>query len=174
MRLPATIEIAALTLACLGLVVPTSAFAAAGESGQAQPKLQFTDAALGPHNALKGRVVNAQGMAMPATRVVLLQEKGPVAETTTDAQGRFAVENLQQGLYVVVAGDGAAAFRLWPGRLAPPAATEDVLVVSDGQLTRGQGGVYQWISEHFWLTSALIAAAIAVPVATSAHKSASN
>ena len=56
--------------------------------------------------------------------------------------------------------------RAWPERIAPPSATSDVLLVSDGTLVRGQG-LYEWISEHFWLTSALIAAAITIPIVTS-------
>ena len=168
MRLPLAVRTAVLSLACLGLVLPPSVFGAspaASRPAQAQPTLQVADAALGPQGVLRGKVVDAQGQPVADARVVLAQRSGPVAEAQTDAEGRFAVANLRHGVYAVGAAEGVGIYRLWPSSVAPPSATSDVLIVSDGTLVRGQGGMYQWMSEHFWLSSALIVTAIALPVA---------
>ena len=166
---------AAFSLACLGLLLPPSAFgAAAATEPQPRPSVRVADAALGADGALRGRVSDPQGKGMPATRVVLAGPKGPIGETMTDDEGRFAFLDLRQGLYVVAGGEGFGVYRVWPEAIAPPSAKEGVLIVSDGRLVRGQGGLYPWISEHFWLTSALVAAAIAVPTALiTARRSAS-
>lgn len=127
--------------------------------------LRMVDSVLGPQGTLHGKVVDSRGAAVAGSPVVLVQEAGPVAETVTDAQGRFAVTNLAPGTYLAAADEGIGAFRVWPEATAPPSARSEVLIVSDGTLVRGQGGLYQWVSENFWLTSALVVTAIAVPVA---------
>ena len=172
MRTPPAVKIALLWFSCLGLLLPESAFAASLEPpgpAQAPPAFRIGDAVLGPQGALRGQVVDPQGMAVPGARVVLFTQDGPVARVAADAQGRFVVGNLRQGTYLVVGGEGAAAYRVWAAPIAPPSATSEVLIVSDGTLVRGQGGLYLWISEHFYLTSALVVAAIAVPIAVVDH-----
>lgn len=176
MRSGSAVRIALLWLSCLGLLLPPSALAAApgppraAAPAPARPALRIGDAALGPQGTLRGKVVDPQGTAIPGarvavfTRVAVLKQDSAVADVTADGEGRFTVARLRPGTYLVVGGEGAGAFRVWPGPIAPPAAVGEVLIVSDGTVVRGQDGVYRWISEHFLLTSAMIAATIAVPV----------
>ncbi|MDQ1257918.1 MAG: Sigma-70 family polymerase sigma factor [Candidatus Hydrogenedentes bacterium] len=55
--------------------------------------------------AIRGSVVNSEGEPMPATRVEARREdgRGETFDTVTDAQGRFAIERLAGGEYVVAA-----------------------------------------------------------------------
>jgi hypothetical protein len=172
MNIPLAVRAAISLLCSLGLLLPPAAFGASPQPPgppQVRPTLRVADAALGPCGTFRGKVVDAQGSPLPATRVVLVQQTGPVAETVTDGEGHFAVANLAPGTYLAAADAGIGAFRVWPEATAPPSARAEALIVSDGTLVRGQNGLYQWISEHFWLTSALVATAIAVPVALIAH-----
>jgi len=159
-------------LACVGLLLPRAAPAADPEqpvAPQNRPAPRFRDVALGPHGTLRGTVVNPQGEALAGARIVALDVRGPVAESMANADGRFAVANLPPGPYVVLGGQGAAGIRAWTPEVAPPAASHEVLIVSDGTVLRGQNGLYQWISEHYFLTAALVATAIAVPVTLGAN-----
>lgn len=167
MRTPPAVKFALLWLSCVGLLLPEAALAANIEpsgSGQPQAALRIGDVVLGPQRTLRGQVVDPQGMPVSRARVVLFRQTGAVVKLAADTEGRFAVSNLPQGTYLVVGGEGAAACRVWAARTAPPSANSEVLVVSDGTLVRGQNGLYTWISEHFLLTSAAVAAAITVPV----------
>ena len=164
------------TLACLGLLLPQTAFAAQPDARAGRPSIRILDVALGPQGTLAGAVVDPEGSPVVATPVVLLHGQRVAALAETDAQGRFAFSGLQGGLYGVGADGIVRACRVWAPQTAPPAANQGVLIVSDGELGRGrgpmmdcQGRLYQWISEHYLLTWGFIAVLIAVPVAVIAH-----
>ncbi|MEO1498851.1 MAG: carboxypeptidase-like regulatory domain-containing protein [Planctomycetota bacterium] len=148
-------------IACVGMMVPQSAFAAAPASAGA------ADVALRSGGVFVGKVVDAQGIPM-ATEAVSLQQAGrEVARTTTDASGAFAAQGLRAGEYQVVAGGGVASFRLWAPETAPPAANTEALIVTGDAIVNGmhQGGILGWAQEHPLLVTAAIATAIAVPIA---------
>ncbi len=156
-----------LWLSCAGLVLPSSAALAANpQSGPSlRPRtLCVADASLGPGGLLRGKVVDHQGKGIAAARVVLLQSGRPVVQAGTDPNGRFAMANINRGVYELRAAGGVGVYRLWPARIAPPSANREALLVAGGRLVRGQGGVYQWVSEHYLLTCTGIAAAIVVPI----------
>jgi hypothetical protein len=161
-------------LACLGLLLPQTAFAAEAraDSRAGHPPIRVIDVALGPQSTLAGTVVDPEGSPVADAPVVLLRGKGVAAVTETDTHGRFAFSGLQGGVYGVGAGGVVRACRAWAPRTAPPAANEGLLIVCDGHVVRGigpmrncQGRLYQWISEHYLLTWGFIAATIAVPIA---------
>ena len=156
-----------LGLSCLGLVLPPSAALAAGPRSGPTPRprtLCVADAALGPGGLLRGKVVDHQGKGIPAAEVVLVQKGRPVAQTGTDRNGQFAIANLNRGVYELHSAGGVGVYRVWPAGIAPPSANREALLVAGGRLVRGQGGVYQWVSEHYLLTCTGIAAAIVVPI----------
>ncbi len=174
----------ATAIACLGMIVPPSAFAGnpfAGNSTLASP---VADVALGAGGQFTGKVVNAQGAPVSATTVSLRQEGQEVANTTTDEQGRFGVQGLRGGQYQVVTENGSVVYRLWAPQTAPPAANSSALIVTGTEIMNGQycdggcggtcgqcrggnggGGVLGWMKQHPILVAAGIATAIAVPLA---------
>ena len=157
-----------LSFSCLGLLLPQSAVIAAQpqtDSPGGPQSFRIGDVALGPQDALHGKVVDRQGLGLAGVRVVLAQRDRQVAQTTADAQGHFAIANVPWGVYSVSAAGGIGMYRLWPNRIAPPAANQGVLIVSGGQVTRGQDRMYQWIADNYLLTCTAIAAVVAVPVA---------
>ena len=156
-----------LSLSCLGLLLPQSAVVASqvqpGSPGGPQA-VRINDVSLGSQNTLWGTVVDRQGQALPGARVALVQHDRQVAQTTTDSQGRFAVANVPWGVYTVGAAGGIGLYRLWPERIAPPSASQGVLIVSSEQVVRGQDRLYEWVADHYLLTCTGIATAIVVPV----------
>ena len=118
---------------------------------------------------LEGRVINASGKPITNTAVTVQYHGSEVAQTVTDEGGRYAVNGLQGGVHQVVAGGESAAYRLWTDKTAPPAAKQDAVLVSYGAApaTSGWGDCGAWLRNP-WVIGALVATAIAVPVAIEA------
>lgn len=155
----------AAAIACVGLITPQSAFAAAPA---------IADVALADGGVFVGKVVNAQGAPIAATTVSIRQAGQEVASAVTDETGSFAAAGLRGGQYEVVAADGSVVYRLWAPGTAPPAANTAALVVTGSEVFSGQyapyseggnGGLLRWIKNHPILVGAGIATAIAVPIA---------
>jgi hypothetical protein len=91
-----------------------------------------------------------------------------VAWTKTDERGRFAFGSLPGGLYVLATPHGGQICRVWEPGTAPPAAADDVLLISDTAVVRGQTfcptSLYEWFETHPLLGYTAVAAAIAVPI----------
>lgn len=162
----------AVWLACLGIVLPRSVFAAPG-ADQTRPLPSattsmpvVTDVALGEGGTLVGQVVDQQGQAVANTPVIIHQQEQEVASTATDANGQFRVSGLHGGVYQVSAAQGTAVYRLWAPQTAPPAAQASAMLVSNPGIVRGQngGGLVYWLTNP-WVLAGLLAAAITIPIA---------
>ena len=76
--------------------------------------LRAHDVALsGSRGVLVGKVVDPTGAAVADVPVVLRAGNRHLAESRSDAQGRFAFAELRGGIYQVVAGEGFVTFRAW-------------------------------------------------------------
>ena len=129
------------------------------------PKPVMTDVALSDGGTLEGLVVDNQSTGQPGVPVTLRSQDRDVAQTITAADGQFVVQDLRGGVYHVAAMQGDESFRLWAPRTAPPAAKKRAIVYvqnngsSDSGLKRFLG--------HPLILPAIIATAIAVPIAVS-------
>ncbi len=150
----------AAALACLAVVVPSSAFAAS-------PPATSNDVALRAGGLLVGQVVDTQGVVKAGVPVSIRQGEHEVIRTKTDQNGMFAAKGLRGGSYELVTQDGSSACRLWAADTAPPAARPAALLVSGNDVVRGApgGGMIGWMKAHPYITAGGIAAAIATPLA---------
>lgn len=123
-------QLVAAMIACVGMVTPTAVFAE-------QTRTSFTDVALRDGGVLVGNVVDQQGIAQPATEVVVAYRDAEVARTVTDQNGVFAVRGLRGGQYRIATNQGASAVRAWSPETAPPAARPLARVVQGDQVVRG-------------------------------------
>ena len=98
------------------------------------------DVALDAQGKLHGQVVNSQGAPLAGADVVFHRGSEEVALTRTDKNGQFSVSGVQGGRYQLTAAHGGGAYRVWTADAAPPAASRNVLIVSDSQTVRGQSG----------------------------------
>jgi hypothetical protein len=150
----------AAAIACLGIVLPHEALAAPPAAAG------ITDVALRDGGTMVGAVYSAEGLPQ-AGQLVSVQTSGrEVARTTTDDHGRFTAEGLKGGVYQLVTTDGMSTYRVWSAGTAPPAAQPAALVVT-GDVVRGfghHGGIGAWLSNP-WVLAAIVATAIAVPIA---------
>jgi hypothetical protein len=149
-------------LATLGLCVPPSAFAAA-----ASPQITPVDTELMGGGVLVGQVVNAQGVGVENATVSLRSESKSLLAPPTGKQGYFAIRNLQPGVYLLTAANGQGICRLWAPGTAPPNAQKGALIVTGDGVARGQlgaGGLKTFFANP-WVIAAIVATAVAVPVA---------
>jgi hypothetical protein len=165
-------------------MVPQIVLAAAPGHRLDQPLV--ADIALAEGGVLAGRVVTAEGVAVPQAPVAVLADGREVIRLAAAEDGSFAVGGLQGGVYEVAAPGQHAVYRLWAPGTAPPAAGQSVTLVSaqeampapygyppppppgppapppaSGPFGRAAG----WISDHPFLTAGIVATAIAVPIA---------
>jgi hypothetical protein len=147
----------------------------------APPAPSAPDVALEAGGLMVGQVVDAQGAPRAGAPVVIQQKGVEVARTVADGQGRFAFSGVRGGVYHLVTSNGQAMYRCWAEGTAPPVAQQGALLVA-GDVVRGQcgscgtdpcacgggGGLFGggWLSNP-WVLAAIVATAIAVPIAVS-------
>ena len=152
-------------VACVGIVCPPTALAAAPPNGA-------KDVALAPGGVLVGQVVDQQGAVRAGSTVRIQQGDQEIVRTQTDKNGVFAAQGLRGGQYLIVSDDGQSICRLWAPNTAPPAASDGVVVVTGQDVVRGQygGGRWlDWVRSHPYITAGIVAAAIATPIAIAAN-----
>jgi hypothetical protein len=100
------------------------------------------------------------------TDVSVWQSDVRVAATKADANGNFTVTGLRTGVHQVAAGQGVGVYRFWAPNTAPPAAGKQALLVADQNVVRGApcNPMIAFITNP-WVLAALVATAIAVPIA---------
>jgi hypothetical protein len=160
---------------CLSMAMvacgPAVALGANSEGVFAQPPVA-ADIALDADGVFRGQILDSTGKPVAGDHVSLYHSGHFIAQTRTDAEGRFAVSGVRSGIHQVewkTAGGASvsAVFRLWHDGTAPPNARSSVLMISGDDIARGQhapGKVWCFLSNP-WVTAGLITAAIALPIA---------
>jgi len=166
-------------LSCVGMITTPPVHAATRV-----PATQ--DVMLHRDGVLLGQVLDRQGRAVTQASIILSANGKEVAKTNPDDSGRFQVSGLQGGVYQISANGEDRMIRVWAPQTAPPSAQQGILLVDDSNVVRGQhcgspvgcggavgggiaghgGGLLGWMIDRPILTSSIIAAAIAIPIAT--------
>lgn len=133
---------AVIALASIGLMLPAPSVMAAtsAKTNVQSVDVSTFDIGLQKNGAFTGRVVDHTGTPAKNAEVVVRQGSKEVARTTTDAEGRFAVNGLRGGAYEVSSGKTVGSYRVWQSDVAPPSAKEQALLVLGENGTRGQFG----------------------------------
>ncbi len=126
---------AAVVLACCGFLVPSGAIAAAPQAATSH-----RDVTLTPGGALRGTVVNAEGIPLDGAQVSVHRNGQELARTVSHQDGSFEVVGMRNGAYELAVGQQVVPVRLWSVDAAPPSAREEALLVV-GNVVRGQDGV---------------------------------
>lgn len=138
-----------------------------GQSTPTPAPMFVSDVELGPQGEWSGLVVDSQGIGVARLPVRLRCSRGPGIVAITNTEGRFTFTSVPSGTGWVEFDRSPRICRFWKNGTAPPKATRQLLLVSQGNVVRGVQGsrIYDWMSDHPVLTYAGIATAIAVPVA---------
>lgn len=154
-------------LALVGMVLPRWGFASETTAPAAAPAFDIIDVTLHEDGTLRGQVLDSQGAAV-ATAVVAVVHQGKVVATTqTDSAGRYAATGLRTGVYQIVTDKGITVCRVWTPATAPPSSQAEALIVDGDQVIRGSLGGRSLGSmlSNPWVLGAIVAAAIAIPLA---------
>lgn len=136
-----SLRFAMVVTAGLGVAAPQCVLQA-GEKPAAAKKAapKVADVTLTKSSALNGAVVSEAGKPVDGALVVLTKEGKPVAKTTTNAEGKFALASVKSGSYELKAGPTTRLVRLWNSDVAPPASAEKATLVMDSTTVRAQDG----------------------------------
>ena len=107
--------------------------------------------------------MDARGQGLPGRPVVVRQAGRETRQVVSDDQGCFSVEPIHGGACHVVSADAASVCRCWAANTAPPSAAEQLTLVSQQRVERGQSPVHELYTPI--LVSLVVAAAIAIPLA---------
>lgn len=169
-----SIQTLAAALSCASMLLSPAAVMAA------PPTMAPADVALHDGGVLVGQILDDQGVAVAMAPVAIMRADKEIAQTQTNQQGEFTVPGLQGGVYQIAAAGQQGVYRFWAPRTAPPAAQQQLQMVS-ADVVRGQfaspgpfHAMANWVSQHPILTGAAIAAAIAIPIAVDNNNSPSS
>ncbi len=166
MKIANTVQAVLAIATCLGVLVPSSRLFGQTRVASALPSAspEPLDVSLEENGTLFGLVVDAQGRPLAQTAVTMRQANREVVRFATDREGRFMVAGLRGGTYEIATLRTAGLYRLWAAHTAPPSARPGVLIVDGGPQVRGQQSAAEFLAKP-WVLTAVVAAAIAVPVA---------
>ena len=128
------------------------------------PKLEMHDVQLSADGRLTGIVVDVQGQMLKEIEVVLSLGGKEMAKQTTDTEGRFSFPNVKGGSYQLVTSAGVCGCRAWTAEAAPPSAARQIMIVH-GTIVRGQKPIREMFRTDPIFAAAILAAAIAIPIA---------
>jgi hypothetical protein len=142
-----------ISLAFVATVIPRSALSAGPSTSQDTKHFRVTDVTLQKGDVLQGQLVDSQGLARPGSRVWVYQQDQLIASATSDTNGRFTINHLNGGVYMVQTQTSGRIYRIWAPGTAPPAAQNRV-VLETGAIVRGQSAWdhHPGVGQH-WFSS---------------------
>ena len=123
------------------------------------------DIALGKGGQLRGYVFDREGQPSDAFHLRVTRNERPAVEVVTDKNGRFHVDGMRGGMFQVAAGKQTYMCRGWAAGTAPPKARDQLLVVPEGVVERGQRPIGDLFVSDPVMVGLIVAAAIAIPIA---------
>jgi len=186
MRIRRNLGSFAAMLACVNLLVPLHLVQAGDSAGPQKPvaataaktvptdsPLVTRDVALGSANALQGQLLDKNGKPLANRVVVAVHADKTSLETFSDANGDFRFSPVKPGTYQIASERSYQLCRCWAANTAPPAASDELLMVEGDRTLRGQRPIGELLSGPV-LIGLIIAAAIIIPIAVhNSQKSAS-
>jgi hypothetical protein len=158
-------------LATVGLILPGPvADGAQPFGGTLSHGTSAGDVELDPDGVLHGVVVNVQGVPVAGMSVLVHNAAGEATTVETDAMGRFSVA-VPGGTYRLSTGGFTREFRTWVAGTAPPQSRQIAAIVVGGDVVRGQMPLGDFFRSDAFLLTALVSAAIAIPIAVHNSKS---
>lgn len=125
-------------IAVLGMAIPVQALDSSER--RATGSTVVSDVALTADGELTGVVVGKNGQPLAGKPVQVLHNQDIVAEIRSDANGRYTIQGLRNGVHVVRTVNGRKICRFWSADTAPPVAHRGLLLTSDSTIIRGQDG----------------------------------
>lgn len=118
---------------CAGICFSSVATAFDGAPGRISRDIELSET-----GSLAGRVVSTAGEPLADAAVRLQYSGAAVAETRTNAEGRFVIRGVRGGDHTLNVGSSSTPLRLWTSGTAPAVARNEVVVAGSEFVIRGQ------------------------------------
>ncbi|MEO8497160.1 MAG: carboxypeptidase-like regulatory domain-containing protein [Planctomycetota bacterium] len=157
-------------LTLLTSVTPMQELVAEDSVGRAEQAVRLSvqpairDVELLAGGELAGQVVDGTGQPQAGQSIVVQQSGGEPIRTRTDQVGRFRLNGVHAGLCRIEYGEDLLACRCWQANTAPPAAKDQLLLITGESVERGQRCIGDLLSGPV-LIGLIIAAAVVIPIA---------
>ncbi|MDG2380263.1 MAG: hypothetical protein P8N76_01175 [Pirellulaceae bacterium] len=166
----------AIGFALFSLILPTHVVAQAPKAPAKRP--QVHDIQLNAQGKLRVVVVDGQGQRIPQSQIKLTRDDFSASPQSTlgvtNNRGEHTFQKLAGGIYRLETDQGICMCRLWTKAAAPPSASQSLLIVNDTRIARGQRPIREIFRSDPILMTALVAAAIAIPLAIHQSKDKSS
>jgi hypothetical protein len=130
------------------------------------------DVTLDSAGALRGQLINFQGRPVQHAALSIRHRGVVLDKTTTDAEGQFRLNVGKTGAFQMHIENTAIACRCWAPEVAPPGSSKDLVLLAPENTIRGQRPFADIISNPLFI-GAVIATAIAIPIAVSSNSNGS-
>lgn len=151
--------------ALVPLLFPLNAWPADPAPRKAAAIKPNADIALTRDNSFSGRLVDDTGKPVGGMRVAIYSQDQMRAATVSNQTGAFSLITNRGGVYRLHVGNQFRIVRLWHHDTAPPHAESSILLQVGQETVRGQRPIESLFVFQPWFLGALIAAAIAIPIA---------
>jgi hypothetical protein len=133
MRAHTLLTKAASVAVCFGILIsgPVSAY---GDVSAAAVR----DVELSADGTLYGQVRTNDGTTVDNAVIELRFDGQPVAQTTSAANGAFAITGVRGGVHQLAVGSANTTVRLWQNGTAPQGAVQGIVVAGSENIVRGQ------------------------------------
>jgi len=162
----------AVGISSLGLLLPTPILnaappvAAESTARLVEPRSKsISDVRLDAAGYLHGMVVDSRGLPVANATLVVSQGRRDLSKVRTDGQGRFSAGPLGRSTYLMKSGGQSMIVRAWPPQMAPPSAKQRALLITGGEVIRGQMPLEDFFASDAFVITGLVAAMIAIPIA---------
>jgi hypothetical protein len=131
----------------------------------AQARKLAGDVKLDAAGCMHGLVLSGEGVPVADVRVVLRHLGHEVARTRTNGAGRFRIGPLRGGMYQLSAAGHGRLVRAWAATTAPPGGKDLALIVTGGDVARGQMPLQELFASDAVIVCGLLALMVALPLA---------
>jgi len=154
----------AVSLACVAWLLPVREVAAIPPATGVGASGGMVDVRLDQRGAVCGRLLDVAGRPLADRPVILQHTEGASRAAQSDAGGGFVLQHVSAGVHRLTAGDQTLNCRVWTHAAAPPSATDQLTLVAEHSIVRGQQPFSAIFTNPLFI-GLVIAAAIAIPIA---------
>jgi hypothetical protein len=160
---------AGLRLFLSGIAIATCLIpvASLGKQPTGTPQYRLSrDVQLDKNGLLNGQLINIAGEPVANTTIEIRHRNQRLDVAITNEDGEFRLRVNKTGAYLITVSGMQITCRCWTATAAPPAATDDLVLMSPEKTVRGQRPFADIITNPLFV-GAVIATAVAIPIAVS-------
>lgn len=138
-----------------------------GETPTGTPQYRLSrDVQLDENGLLNGQLINIAGDPVANATIEIRHRNQRLDVAATNEDGEFRLRVKKTGAYLISVSGMQITCRCWTANAAPPAATDDLVLMAPEKTVRGQRPFADIITNPLFI-GAVVATAVAIPIAVS-------